>query len=189
MAGFLFQKMDFTEHGNLSRILVQTNYMFKTREWEFMRTREIAKEVSALIESVSPFIQSNTDAICPGCREVCCINRHSYHDHQDIVYLCALGEKMPSHRKDVDDSDPCQFLGEKGCIVKRSLRPYRCTWFFCTPLLENIRNGPSLHYRRFIGSLQLITQKRTDMLDEFIKVSREVLLSIGPVYPTATNRA
>ena len=164
--------MNYSEYGNLSRVLLNTEDMFEKHGRELVRVRNLAREISGLIESMSPFIQHNTEAVCPYCRDVCCINRHSYHEHRDIVYLQALGTKVPSYKKGKDDSAPCQFLGERGCTVDRSLRPYRCTWYFCTPLLDHIRCGPPALYRRFIDSLQLLTQKRQEMLNTFVEVCK-----------------
>jgi len=165
--------MNYSEYGNLSRVLRHTGDMFEKHGQELIRVRDLAREISELIESMSPFVQHNTEAVCPSCQNVCCINLHSYHDHRDIVYLHALGEKVPSYKKGIDDVAPCQFLGERGCMVNRSLRPYRCTWFFCTPLLDRIRCSPVSLYRRFIDSLQLLTQKRQDMMNLFLEISKE----------------
>lgn len=132
-----------------------------------MKERNLAGDVACLIESVSPLIEDHTRAVCPSCLDVCCINRHSYHDRSDIVYLQALGENMPAYKSGVADSDPCQFIGDRGCTLKRSLRPYRCTWYFCTPLLDHIQKKSVRKYRRLLDLLQRITQKRLEMLDEF----------------------
>lgn len=127
----------------------------------------MAAEVSALIESLDPFIQGLTSSICPDCKKVCCINRHSYHDYEDIVYLHALGESLPLYQEGIDDSAPCQFLGIQGCTIKRSLRPYRCNWYYCTPLLEELGLTHARLYRKFTGSLHELTIKRDDFMREF----------------------
>jgi hypothetical protein len=140
--------------------------------------RALAVEVSEMIELLSPFIQSHTNAVCPSCQKVCCINRHSYHEYEDILYIQALGEELPVYRDGVDDSAPCRFLDKYGCTIKRSLRPYRCNWFFCTPLLEHIQNIPAPEYRRFSDSLKQLTQKREELLNELAKIEKPASLPL-----------
>ncbi|MEW6109701.1 MAG: hypothetical protein AB1632_11125 [Nitrospirota bacterium] len=138
--------------------------------------REIAADVSGLIETLSPFIQHHTEHVCPYCRKVCCINKHSYYEYEDIVYIYALGEKMLPYREGINDSEPCQFLGECGCTIRRSVRPYRCNWYFCSPLLEHIQNIPAAQYRKFIDCLNQITLKRTNLLEEFTAIAGKSFL-------------
>jgi len=138
----------------------------------------LATEVSEMIELLSPFIQHHTEAVCPTCQKVCCINKHSYHKHDDILFIQALGEKLPVHKDGVDDSAPCQFLNEYGCTIKRSLRPYRCNWFFCTPLLKHMLNIPAPEYRKFSDSLRTLTKKRQELLNEFARTEEPASLSL-----------
>jgi hypothetical protein len=144
---------------------------FKASAGELLKIRELASVVAGLIEEVSPHMQESTSVVCPHCTRVCCINRHSYHEYADLVYILALGEKAPSYKEGISDTDPCQFLGERGCTIKRSLRPYRCNWYFCTPLLEDIQSRPARTYRAFAGLLRNITEKRELMLEEFSRVA------------------
>jgi len=138
-----------------------------------LKKGNLAREVACLIESVSPLIEDHTRTVCPSCPDVCCINKHSYHDRSDFIYLQALGANMPSYKPGIADSDPCQFIGDYGCTLERSLRPYRCTWYFCTPLLEHIQKKSVRKYRRLMDLLKLITQKRTEMLDEFTLTAKK----------------
>jgi hypothetical protein len=98
------------------------------------------------------------------------VNRHAYYEHEDIIYILSLGLETPLFGNSGVDSDPCRFMGSHGCMVSRPLRPYRCTWFFCTPLLASMQNDSTVVYRKFIGSLEKITRKREDMLNAFIEL-------------------
>jgi hypothetical protein len=137
-----------------------------------------AGNFARLIEKADPFIQKSTEAVCPECRQVCCINRHSYHTHFDVLFLQALGVKTPPYKTGIADSDPCQFLSLRGCRLSRFLRPYRCTWYFCTPLLEYIRNSPVRQYRAFVSCLEEISRGRELLLTAFIGVAKEHCLTI-----------
>lgn len=134
---------------------------------ELCAVRLAAEGLASAIEAMSPLIERYTAVVCPSCVSVCCINRHSYHDVFDLVLLYALGYEAPPSQQDIDDSVPCRFLGEKGCIFPRSLRPYRCTWYFCDCLLERLDEAPPREYRAFMNTLAGLTEKREEMIREY----------------------
>jgi len=142
--------------------------VFSHHKDHLKKVRDIAAEISEELENLGSFIQQHTAVVCPECSSVCCINRHSYHASDDIVYLNALGEKIPLHTAGLDDAAPCQFLGKLGCTLPRSLRPYRCNWYFCSPLLARIvEQNSNRHYRLFINLLEKVTERRQRMLEEY----------------------
>ncbi len=129
-----------------------------------------AAGVSSAVETAGLFIERHTSVVCPACLKVCCINRHSYHDPADIICICALGEKPALYKRGAGDKEPCQFWGERGCSIKRPLRPHRCNWYFCVPLLEHIETVPAREYRRFIADLRDINEKREGLVNAFTNV-------------------
>ncbi len=166
---------DLKNSAHLSRLIEQ---VFSRCGGDLALVRDHARNFRRLIEEADPFIQKNTEEVCPHCRQVCCINRHSYHTHFDVIYLLALGEEIPYHKTGIGDSKPCQFLSPQGCRLRRFLRPYRCTWYFCTPLLEYIRNTPVRQYRVFISCLEQISREREVLLTAFIGIAREAHFNI-----------
>ena len=142
----------------------------------FSGVRQSAVEAKGLIEEISTDIEQYTAWMCTNCTSVCCINRHSRHDRSDIIFLTALGWEVPEDTSGTDETAPCRFLGSRGCVLERPRRPYRCTWFFCTPLLDHITetSGPG-GYRKFLHKLQKITEKRTVMLQDFEKAAARIL--------------
>ena len=158
------------ENPGLRRLIEQ---VFSRHGDRLSPVRYHARNFASLIQEADPFIQESTGKVCPKCEHVCCINKHSYHTHFDVLYLRALGETVPSHMKGIADSKPCQFLSPGGCRLGRFLRPYRCTWYFCTPLLEHIRNTPARRYRAFISCLEQISLEREVLLAAFLGIARE----------------
>lgn len=146
----------------------------KNHPGSLQKLHETASKVAKLIEDLSPFIQEHTDAVCPSCQSICCINRHLCYSADDMICIHALGEKVPLYKKDAAGDSPCQFLGRSGCTLKRSLRPYRCNWFFCNPLLEQIQAGPVSRYRQFIHSLEEITRTRRQLIEAFANLRYEI---------------
>lgn len=150
-------------------VTLYINDIFSSFPDTYERIRAIAYAIKARIEDIDPFIQQNTEEVCPDCEERCCINRHGYYDNLDILYIMALRIKPPSYREDMSDVDPCQFLSDWGCKKERYLRPFRCNWYFCETLLNHMENGLSRHYREFIRTFNEILDMRNKLLDEFLR--------------------
>ncbi|NJD56698.1 MAG: hypothetical protein FIA94_09880 [Nitrospirae bacterium] len=149
--------------------------LFGAHPAAFSGIRQSALAARELIEAISRDIEHHTATVCMECTSVCCISRHSRYDKSDVIFLTALGLDVPVYDPESEETSPCRFIGSRGCILKRSLRPYRCTWFFCAPLLDHIMKttDPSA-YRRFMRTLETITEKRTGMIDEFEKLLRKL---------------
>lgn len=133
----------------------------------YARLRDIAHAIKARIEDIDPFIQQQTEVVCPVCEERCCINKHGYYDELDEIYIMALGLELPSYRTGLSDTDRCQFLTDRGCSKERYQRPFRCNWYFCRALLNHMENGPSRPYREFIRIFNEILDLRRELLNEF----------------------
>ncbi|MEW6003384.1 MAG: hypothetical protein AB1638_12175 [Nitrospirota bacterium] len=125
---------------------------------------KIARVLKNEFEAISPFVERHTSTVCPLCETVCCINKHGHYEKEDLIFLSALGIDVPAGHVERNDSDPCRFLTERGCSLERWMRPFRCTWFFCGPLLNSMDEDKQ-EYRKFIKSLQgliSIRQKLTE---------------------------
>lgn len=146
------EMQDLKEHINANPIVMH-------------KLHHTAVRIAGLIEAISPLIQEHTNAVCPSCESVCCINRHLHYTAEDIIIIHLLEEQVPVHNKDAAQNAPCQFLGKLGCTIKRSLRPYRCNWFFCNPLLEQLQSQSAARYRQFVDALAEITRTRTQFIE------------------------
>ncbi|MGC2062952.1 MAG: hypothetical protein WA610_08230 [Thermodesulfovibrionales bacterium] len=166
-ASYSYEKIDHRPGGNAASAISSIRETFSVDSEGLREIRDLSQEVATLVLSMESVQQRACAAVCPECTSVCCINRHAYHEHEDIVYLAALGERMPSYNAEVFDTEPCQFLGNAGCTISRHLRPHRCNAYFCTPMLEYLENRPASEYRKFIYDLERITRKREEMLEEF----------------------
>lgn len=91
---------------------------------------------------LSPVIEAYTAEACPSCMDICCKQRFGKPDEIDVQYLHALNEGLPSLDPARRPDAPCQFLGPSGCVHPRWQRPWKCTWYFCEPLLKIILAEP-----------------------------------------------
>lgn len=161
--------LDCHDHSIISRATLYVKDLFENQEHKLQGVKMLAREIKDRIEKISPFIQQTTSAVCPYCKEVCCINRHGYYNFEDLIYFHALGLKPPPPASGNNDADPCRFLSDNGCSMERSLRPSGCNWYFCDSLLDKMEQNPG--YREFDDSLQGVADLWLKMLDEFASVS------------------
>lgn len=121
-------------------------------------------------EAVEPFIQNHTAAVCPSCENVCCIDRHSqpYEDDRAVISLmetcCTDKYRIRPRLPDRQASEPCRYLTAGGCILRRWQRPFRCTFYFCDPLLESMKADRPRAYREFVMSLQRLVAAREALI-------------------------
>jgi hypothetical protein len=106
-----------------------------------MPRMETALRLKELLLRCTPAMESYTRCVCPECTDVCCKQKHGLFTESDVQYLAALGEPVPSHDHHRASDGPCQFLGPKGCVKPRWQRAWKCTWYFCAPLLRALGDG------------------------------------------------
>lgn len=123
-------------------------------------TNDTAREIKDLLSDLSPRIEQHTTVVCPTCTHTCCRQEHGRLRVQDIAYLVALGEPVPAADPGRDPSGPCRFLGVQGCTRHRWQRAWKCTWFFCDPLLRSIAKGPQKEARELTRMMNRVMELR-----------------------------
>jgi hypothetical protein len=115
---------------------------------------EIANTLKRLLIESSPMIEGYTAAVCPACTDVCCRQKHGIYQKRDISYLRALGVDAPSRDDARPPEGPCESMGLRGCVLPRWMRPFRCTWYFCEPLIKTLNERPQRNVRRLSALMQ-----------------------------------
>jgi hypothetical protein len=115
---------------------------------------DIAQEMKLLLIGSSPLIEEYTAAVCPDCTDVCCRQKHGLYRERDVLYLRALGVKVPARDTARLLEGPCEAMGPEGCMQPRWLRPFKCTWYFCEPLLAALNRGPQKKARKIAAIMQ-----------------------------------
>jgi len=113
-----------------------------------------AKRLQRLLIESSPLIEEYTRELCPGCTDVCCRQRHGIYRERDVRYLSALGASLPERDPARPPDGPCEALGERGCNHPRWLRPFKCTWYFCEPILMAMRERPQRSARQLTAVME-----------------------------------
>ena len=166
----VFPKLDFRNPDAFRQTIARIRALFETNAEDLQPVTEEAQRLREAFSLIDPFIQDFTSRVCPYCGTVCCANRHGFPEYADIVIFFALGLDVPRYNLDVDERALCQFIGAKGCILPRAQRPYRCTWYFCEPLLIQIEIGPPEQYRQFIKLVQMLSDRRAAVLKSFHQI-------------------
>ncbi len=163
----VFPKLDYKNPEAFWQEIDRIKAFFAKNEEALAPVFQKAPAFKAAFDKLDPLIQSYTAKVCPYCGTVCCANKFGFPEFGDVVGFLALGLEIPNYNLDVDEEDICQFIGEKGCVLPRPQRPYRCTWYFCDPLLVQLEIGPARDYRSFINDLQELSRARGELLECF----------------------
>lgn len=156
------------DHDTYSQVILHLEEIFFHHGHKLQRVKDLAQKVKDGIERISPFIEQTTQTVCPDCKDVCCISKHGYYNFEDLVYLYALGLKLPIYEFGRKDTESCQFLSANGCSLKRPFRPSGCNWYFCDSLLNHMEKNPD--YQQFDDLLGDIAELWMEMTDEFKKM-------------------
>jgi hypothetical protein len=168
-------KPDFTSEEYTCRDPLTYNQMilffektFSVHKDALNKVNNLANKIREGIQRMNPFIQQANQSVCPRCKDVCCISKHSYYTHEDFIYLFALGLKPPHIIFGRKDTEPCQYLRENGCSIERLRRPSHCNWYFCDSLLDYMEPQPS--YRDFDETLRDVAELWIEMMEEYKRI-------------------
>ncbi|MFP4429427.1 MAG: hypothetical protein ACLFPB_08935, partial [Desulfovermiculus sp.] len=131
----------------------------------------LAEAIAGNLQAVDPVMEQLCAATCPSCPEPCCLHADVRYDFRDLVFLHCRQQALPLHQPRLHPGRPCSYLGRRGCILPRSLRPFLCTWYLCPVQREMIHNASSQDMAHVLQRLQSIQQQRKDLEDEFINMA------------------
>jgi len=175
----VFPKLDFRNPPEFWKTVEEIKNFFREHQDEMGLVHEKAIQFSKAFAIMDPFIQKYTAKVCPYCGTVCCCNKHGFPEFADVVAIIAMGGKVPQYDLSVDERALCQFIGEKGCVLPRVERPYRCTWYFCEPLLLQIEIGPAKNYREFTLDVMYMGHSRAELLHAFYQLWQQKKAGAG----------
>ncbi len=170
MKGFditLFPMLNLNDPMGFYLNLEKLKKIFEEYQDDLSEVKISAQKYKTVMDKHDPFIQSYSAKTCPYCGTICCANRHGVPDFGDLIIFLALDLRVPHYNLVQDERAPCQFIGERGCKVERILRPYRCTWYYCDPMLVQIEIDKPSEYRRFIKEVGELAETRGETLYKF----------------------
>jgi hypothetical protein len=117
-------------------------------------TADTAKRLQQLLIDSSAMIEEYTREVCPSCTDVCCKQKHGAYRERDIIYLNAISALILITDRNLPPESQCEFLGVKGCIHPRWLRPFKCTWYFCEPIVKAMQDRPQRSARALTAVME-----------------------------------
>jgi hypothetical protein len=73
-------------------------------------------------------------ATCAVCPDPCCRHARVWLDFKDLLLLHLNGEALPPRQLRRDLTEPCRYLGSRGCRLPHRSRPWICSWYVCPAL-------------------------------------------------------
>jgi hypothetical protein len=125
------------------------------------------------------YLQPYTDRLCPVCPAPCCRKPTKVAEF-DVLLANACGCSLPSANEaalelidkgfailagtDTGETsmEPCDYLGEKGCMFPEDLRPFECARYMCPFLKEEIKPGEMREIRDLLHKLGVIHRELRD---------------------------
>lgn len=157
------------DHHIYAQQIVSLQNIFAICGEQLCKVKDLARQIYMSIENIEPLVERTTQSICPSCANVCCIHKHCFFNTEDLVYMTALKCSPPPVRFDIREEEPCQFLSIKGCILKRSMRPSGCNWYFCDALLEYFEK--TADFQSFEENFSVLAECWLEMTEEFYRIA------------------
>ena len=151
----------------------------RTYHVELGMMRGAAFGMAMRLNLIFPVFDLFCEQVCVECRGPCCLNALVAFDFADLLLMHALSLEIPPHQIRRHDNEHCRYLEPTGCTLERIRRPFVCTWYYCAPMLELLRERPAREQRRLTGLMSEAQALRRKMENEFIRITAGVDLSTG----------
>jgi len=168
----LINKGEILLWGNIlefKRLVERIDALFKNFPETFKESMNIAQQIKECILKIDPFIDFYSKKVCSSCTSICCLNKNSRYEYDDLIYILALREIFPIPERNLQAKEPCYLLTEKGCKIPRYIRPSRCNWYFCKTLLNEMESAPAKVFREFSNTFNLMLYLKQKMLNSFFQ--------------------
>lgn len=151
----------------LKALVKSLDQLFLNFSENFKESMELAEAVKSCLIELEPFMDFYSKRVCSKCTNICCLNKNSRYEYDDLIYILALREKFPFPERNLKEKEPCYLLTERGCKIPRYLRPLRCNWYVCKDLLLEMESAPARVFRNFSNKFTIMLNLRQQMLNSF----------------------
>lgn len=153
----------------LMRLIDKIDILFENFPELFRESTTLALEIKKHMLELDPFMDAYSKKVCSSCINICCLNKNSRYEYDDLIYIIALREQFPLPDRNLKEKEPCYLLTEIGCKIPRYIRPLRCNWYLCKDLLREMEAAPARIFREFSNTFSKILQMRQQMLNSFFQ--------------------
>ncbi len=153
----------------LIQLVDKVDALFKNFPELFVESMNLALEIKDHMLKLDPFMDAYSKKVCSLCANICCLNKNSRYEYDDLIYIVALRENFPIPDRNLKENEPCYLLTERGCKIPRYLRPLRCNWYLCKDLLKEMESAPARVFREFSNTFNKMLYIRQQMLNSFFR--------------------
>lgn len=126
---------------------------------QVLHLESIAHEIARLFLEMADEMEQISQLTCPQCSDICCLRATVWYDIKDLLYIYYYSKELPRSQIWRRPDGACCYLGEYGCSLERSLRPFICTWYICPAQKDVLHSGLFIHKH-----LEKIKQLREELL-------------------------
>lgn len=149
-------------------------YLCKRHQENLGRARFWAFLIQKELRATSRLLDNLCAVTCPRCLNPCCHQARIWADFSDLVFWHLCRAAPPPAQLSFDEAKGCVYLGPKGCELKRSARPWVCTWYLCPEQKKLLKSlGPDWvwNWEQAVINIKIA---RKNMLEDFIAVCGRV---------------
>lgn len=91
----------------------------------------LAEQINKVYTVIDRSLEGICHTTCPQCVNVCCVRATVWYDMKDLVFIYLNTGSFPEKQITRQPDKTCCNLTLSGCRLKRSARPFICTWYIC----------------------------------------------------------
>lgn len=128
---------------------------------------EVTEAIRAAYDWLEPLMERYCHITCPACSDICCQATRVFFNHTDLLVILAMGFDPPPGQTRLRASEPCRYLRQAGCTLKRTLRPYVCVWYLCEAQMKLYGEEPASIQRWFVATLESLRMGRLRLASHY----------------------
>jgi hypothetical protein len=137
---------------------------------ETARIRGLSQEIIQAYEDIEPIMERLCLASCPTCVDACCRRATVWYDLKDLLTIYLTTGTFPDSQICRRADNSCCNLTQSGCRLKRSSRPFICTWYICPDQKDAVKKLHNWAGESVLFSvIDEIKMAREDLEQEYIK--------------------
>jgi len=134
---------------------------------------KMAAEIDAQCQALYPVMDRLCSETCPWCPDPCCLKAKIRWDLRDLLKLHLTGAPLPLAQPLDARTHSCRYLGPRGCLLARNLRPWICSWYVCPTQMARIDSDKLMRRTELESAILSIKKLRNELEAAFIRITAE----------------
>ncbi|MCP4022004.1 MAG: hypothetical protein GY729_09200 [Desulfobacteraceae bacterium] len=165
------QNIPWSDNSQWQEVKVSLDQFKKAHVPGINKLKKTAKKIEKKFNEISDPIEKMCRTTCVCCEDICCKKATIFFDLKDLFYLYFGNNEFPLSQVTRKTNGDCCHISKSGCRLKRSCRPFICTWYFCPEqALYMKEHAPQLHFF-LMEKLNQIKALRNELETAFINMA------------------